>query len=150
MKPFQLILSDSSLWLYWHQSSPVSKQLRVTLEPHTSVRLLKFKGTKMTKRHRHTLYSILLIGHLAGWTGTFMEERDKGRQSFAREESCFFHTSIFFSPLQLNFCFCDKEQEFTENEQKMLHVFHCLHLLAAWCSLSLLVLLVGYNITLLT
>lgn len=59
---------------------------------------LKFKGTKMTKRHRHTLYSILLIGHLAGWTGTLMEELDKGPRSFAREESWFFFCASIFFP----------------------------------------------------
>lgn len=101
----------------------------------------------MTKRHCRTLYSVLLIGHLAGWTGTLMETKavnrlpEKSRAFFLRQHFTFFSNQTSF---------CDKEQDATKNEQKMLHVFHCLHLLAAWCSLSLLVLLVGYNITLLT
>lgn len=56
---------------------------------------------------------------------------------------------LFFFYLQPNFFFCDKEQQAREKEQAFLEVFHCFLLCAAWCFLSLLVLLAGYNITLL-
>lgn len=107
MKQNEAVPADSFWFFIIALLAPVEPCLQAAKSPFGTSHFcspLKSKGTKITKRHCHTLYSVLLIGHLAGWTGTLMEELDKGRQLFAREELCLFFCAsiLFFSPTKLS------------------------------------------------
>lgn len=106
---------------------------------------LKSSGTKMTWMHHHTFYSSLLVGHLAEWTGTLQVERDKTQRT-----ATLLYRLHFFLLFSTNQTF-----PFVTNSSKLggINRNFWRSSIVSFCALrgvlSLLVLLAGYNITLL-